>query len=76
MREVRLLIAESIREARVRAGLTQTALAKRMNAAQELVSRMESPADKNLPTLRTLLRLAEALNCSLKITLEDKPMPH
>lgn len=51
-------IARELIAARVRAGLTQAQVAERMRTTQSTVARMES--GKGLPSLRSLLRYAEA----------------
>jgi ribosome-binding protein aMBF1 (putative translation factor) len=51
-------LARAIIEARVKSGLTQEELAKRMGTTQSVVARWES--GKTLPSCRTLLRLAKA----------------
>jgi ribosome-binding protein aMBF1 (putative translation factor) len=61
-------LASAVIEARAAAGLTQEALADRMDAKQSLVARIES-GDQNI-TVKTLLRVAEATGTHLKITFE------
>lgn len=51
-------LIRSMIEARTKAGLSQDELAERMGTTQSTVARMES--GKQLPSLRTLYRYAEA----------------
>ena len=60
-------IAREVIKARHRSGLTQAQLAKRMDAPQSYVARLEGA--KVLPTVKTLLRVAEATNSSLRLSL-------
>src|SRR6266571_865280 len=57
--------AALIREARVSAGLTQTAVAARLGATQAAIARLESP-DAN-PTIATLTRVLEATGHRLEL---------
>jgi ribosome-binding protein aMBF1 (putative translation factor) len=58
--------AELLR-ARLRAGLSQTELAKRMNTSQSAIARLES--GQTLPSTKTLLRFAEATGSKLHLRL-------
>lgn len=60
---VRILV-----EARMRAGLSQTELAKRMKTSQSYVARIESGQVK--PSTGALERLAKATGSRLKISFE------
>lgn len=60
--------ASLIIDARERAGLTQAALAVRLNTKQSLVARLES--GKQNATIKTLKRIAEATGTHLKISFE------
>lgn len=60
---VRELIA-----ARVRAGLTQAEVAKRMHTTQSAVARIES--GKRTPSLRTLARYAQAVGGHIVLRIE------
>ena len=62
-------VALAIREAREAAGLTQKELAEMIGTTQSVISRIED-ADYEGHTLRTLGRIAEALNRRIKIRLE------
>lgn len=61
------LIAE-VAKARLRAGLSQAELAKRMNTTQSTIARLESGRGK--PSTRTLSRFAKATGHRLKISFE------
>jgi transcriptional regulator with XRE-family HTH domain len=61
------LIAE-VAKARLRAGLSQAQLAKRMKTTQSTVARLESGRGK--PSTRTLSRFAKATGHRLKISFE------
>ena len=61
-------LVSAIIEARVRSGLTQEELARRMGAKQSLVARLEGGG--TMPSTRTLRRFAEATGSRLKITFE------
>jgi transcriptional regulator with XRE-family HTH domain len=61
------LIAEVAR-ARMRAGLSQAQLAKRMKTTQSTIARLESGRGK--PSTRTLSRFAKATGHRLKISFE------
>jgi ribosome-binding protein aMBF1 (putative translation factor) len=63
--EIEYQVARAVIEARVKKGLTQTELAKKLNTTQSVVSRLESA--KTIPTLSFLKRLADALNVSLHV---------
>jgi transcriptional regulator with XRE-family HTH domain len=55
-------------EARMRAGLSQTELARRMTTSQSYIARVES--GKVRPSTAALERLAKATGSRLKITFE------
>ena len=61
-------VASAVIAARSHAGLTQEELAKRMDAKQSLVARLESGAQNT--TIKTLERIAEATGTQLKISFE------
>jgi transcriptional regulator with XRE-family HTH domain len=52
-----------LRELRTAAGLTQRELAKRSGTSSAAISNFE--AGNNAPTLGTLVKLAEALECNI-----------
>lgn len=59
--------ARSLIAARLKAGLTQQEVARRMGTKQEAVARIES--GRHLPSIRTTQRYAQAIGCALKIDL-------
>lgn len=58
-------LARKLIEARLKSGLSQQELASRMGTTQSAIARMES--GHNLPSLRSLLRYADATQCDLEI---------
>jgi ribosome-binding protein aMBF1 (putative translation factor) len=63
--------ARALIQARTRAGLTQTQLARRMKTSQSYVARIE--AGKVRPSTRALQRFAEATGTRLRITFQPSP---
>jgi ribosome-binding protein aMBF1 (putative translation factor) len=61
-------LVRSLIEARTRAGLSQTQLARRMNTSQSYVARIESGQVK--PSTAALERVAKATGLRLNITFE------
>jgi transcriptional regulator with XRE-family HTH domain len=61
-------LARTLIEARTRAGLSQTQLARRMKTSQSYVARIESGQVR--PSTSALERLAKATGSRLKITFE------
>lgn len=59
-------IARQMQMARTQAGLTQTALARRMRTTQSVVSRLESGTNVSI---ETLVRFAEACGSRLQVQL-------
>ena len=66
-------LAQAIIEARVRAGLTQEQLARRMDTTQSAITRLEG--GRTRPSARTLERLARATGTRLRITFEPPAIP-
>ena len=62
-----------VRTARMRAGLSQRALAERAGTAQSVVARVESGTTD--PSSATLRRLLEAADVELRCSLVDRPVP-
>jgi len=60
-------IAAELTQARLRAGLSQTDLAKRMGTSQSAIARLES--GRSLPSAKTLLRFAEATGSRIELRL-------
>ena len=70
-------VAEMLREARKRAGLSQHELARRAGVSRTTVARMETVAKGDM-SVSALVRLLEAAGCDLKVvqlghvrTIED-----
>jgi DNA-binding XRE family transcriptional regulator len=63
-------IARELIAARVRAGMTQEEIAKRMHTTQSTVARLES--GRTMPSMRTLTRYAEATGSRTVIKLETE----
>jgi len=60
-------IAHTLIAARVKAGLTQAQVAKRMGTTQSVIARLES--GRSLPSIKTLYRYAEATGTKPEIHL-------
>lgn len=63
-------IARMIRDARIKANLTQAGLAKRALTSQAVIARIESASDSRIPSLALLERLARALKAKLLVSFE------
>jgi ribosome-binding protein aMBF1 (putative translation factor) len=61
-------LAVQIATAREKSHLSQKDLARRLHTSQQMVSRIEDPRNKSF-SLRTLIKLAHALNKELRIEL-------
>jgi transcriptional regulator with XRE-family HTH domain len=57
------LISKEVHNARVKAGITQAELAKRINSRQPTIARLES--GRYLPTMSFLKRIADAYEAKL-----------
>jgi transcriptional regulator with XRE-family HTH domain len=66
--EEEFALIEAIAKARLRAGLSQAELARRMKTTQSTIARLES--GRGLPSTRTLDRFAKATGHRLKISFE------
>jgi transcriptional regulator with XRE-family HTH domain len=66
-------IARAIIAARAHAGLSQAELAARMQTSQSFVARLES--GRTLPSMRTLLRVAEATGTVPEFHLKPRRAP-
>ncbi|MGH9199122.1 MAG: helix-turn-helix domain-containing protein, partial [Acidimicrobiia bacterium] len=62
--------ASIVREARLRAGLTQKQLAHRLGTKQSVISRWESGSSS--PTLETLAAILRAVGLELHLRLADR----
>jgi len=67
-------IAQLIRDARLKAGVTQANLATRAKTSQTVIARLESGTDKRTPTLDLLERIARALKAKLLVSFEYSPV--
>jgi len=65
-------IARLVRDARLRAGLTQAQLAKKAQSSQVVIARLESGTDQRVPSLDLLERIASALKAKLLLRFEYK----
>ncbi|MBN9051778.1 MAG: helix-turn-helix transcriptional regulator [Rhizobiales bacterium] len=66
--EEEFALAAAVARARMRSGLSQAELAKRMKTTQSTVARLES--GRMMPSTRTLGRFAKATGHKLKISFE------
>jgi transcriptional regulator with XRE-family HTH domain len=69
--EIAMEIARTLQDLRVKNGLSQAVLAERMQVKQSQISRYENTATATF-TLKSLAKLADALECDLKIELTPK----
>ena len=70
--DVEYEVARQMQAARVEAGLTQAALARRMRTTQSVVSRLESGTNVSL---ETLVRYAEACGSRLRVQMVRETSP-
>ena len=56
-------------------GLTQNQIAEKIGTTQSVIARLESGKGKHSPSITTLSRYAEALDCQLEIRLVQKLNP-
>ena len=68
--EEEFVLARAVIDVHNRAGLTQEELAKKMGTTQPVVARLES--GRTRPSMRTLVRLAEATGSRLLISFEPR----
>ncbi len=59
-------IAHMVRAARLKSGLTQSELARKIGSSQSALARLESGMDKRMPTLALLARIAAACNADFE----------
>jgi len=59
-------IANAVRTARTRAGLTQEELAKKMKTTQSVIARLESGTNQRTPSLDILARVAAACDAEFE----------
>ena len=65
-------VARLVRDARLRAGLTQIDLAKKAETHQTVIARLESGTDQRIPSLDLLERIAHALKAKLMLSFAYK----
>jgi ribosome-binding protein aMBF1 (putative translation factor) len=68
--EEKFRMATAIKKAREHAGLSQTALAKRIGTKQSAISRVESGVYRSVPSLSFLQKIAFACGGHLGITFD------
>jgi DNA-binding XRE family transcriptional regulator len=61
-------IARALIQARIKAGLTQGDVAKRMHTSQSQIARLESGA--HFPSFQTIHKYAQAVNREIKIAIQ------
>lgn len=71
LREFLRCVSAEMRRARYEAGLTQDQVAEMMDTTRSAVSRLEK-LEPNVPSLTTLCRYANAIDCRLQIRLESR----
>ena len=69
------ILLDQFLKARAAQGLTQAQVAEKIGTTQSAVARMESGQGKHSPSLATLTRYANALECRLEVRLVRKPRP-
>jgi ribosome-binding protein aMBF1 (putative translation factor) len=72
--EAKRKIAQEIVFLRKAQHISQAQLAKEINTSQQVISRLESPRDKRMPSLDLLDRVARALKRKLVISLQCNQM--
>ena len=65
-------IARLVRDARLKAGLTQAQLAQKAQSSQVVIARLESGSDPRTPSLDLLERIAGALKAKLLVRFDYK----
>ena len=68
--EAKRKIAQEIATLRKAHHITQAQLAKEVGTKQQVISRVESPRDKRMPSFEFLDRIAKAFNRKLVISLQ------
>ena len=72
--QVNIDVATQIYNARKRESLTQSQLARRVGTSQSVIARMED-ADYDGHSLRLLTKIANALDCRLRVDFYKRPTP-
>jgi len=63
-------IKKQLLQARLKRGLTQEEVARRMHTSKSNISRLESLSNKYVPNLMTLIKYANALGCRIDLRLQ------
>jgi len=63
-------IKKQLLQARLKRGLTQEEVARRMHTSKSNISRLESLSNKYVPNLMTLIKYANALGCKIDLRLQ------
>ena len=68
-----LELAEKLKKARLKANLTQEAVAERMETKKSVIARLEAAGGKgkHSPSFSTIIRYAEAIGFHVKISLKQ-----
>lgn len=69
--EAKRKIAQEVALLRKAQHITQAQLAKEIKTSQQVISRLESPRDKRMPSLELLSRVAKALNKKLVVSMQS-----
>ncbi|ACF42907.1 helix-turn-helix transcriptional regulator [Pelodictyon phaeoclathratiforme] len=72
--EPKYALIRELLSARQLSGMTQEAVALKIGTTKSAISRLES-GSKHSPSLTTLRKYAEAVNCELEIKLKPKQQP-
>lgn len=70
MPESCIAIIDRLIEERHNKGMTQSELAKATNLTQSVIARFESK--RTIPQLNTLLKVADALGCTLEVVTDNE----
>jgi len=73
---VEYALLDEFLKARAAQGLTQAQVAEKIGTTQSAVARMESGSGKHSPSLATLSKYAEALDCRLEVRLVRNARGH
>lgn len=65
-------VANQLLRARAHANLTQEAVAQKMGTTKSVISRLESAVGKHSPSLQSLKRYAQAVDCVIEFRLVPK----
>ncbi|MBI3814932.1 MAG: helix-turn-helix transcriptional regulator [Nitrospinae bacterium] len=68
--DAKRMIAQEVAALRSAKHLTQTQLAEEVGTRQQVISRLENPADMRMPSFEFLDRIAKAFNKRLVVSLE------